>query len=101
MARRKSKSLRKRIKQSGVVPISIVVLLICGIVSYKKVGLEEKRNAYKEEEVQKQEELKKEEERTEELEEKKAYVNTKKYIEEVAREKLGLVYEDEIIFKAE
>ena len=41
------------------------------------------------------------EERKAELEEYEKYVQTKKYVEEVAREKLGLVYENEIIFKPE
>ena len=36
--------------------------------------------------------------RTAELEEQKIYVQTKQYIEEMAK-KLGLVYPDEIIFK--
>ena len=40
-------------------------------------------------------------ERAKEIEEYGKYVQTKKYAEEVAKEKLGLVYEDEIIFKAE
>ena len=29
-----------------------------------------------------------------------AYTKTKKYVEDVAKDKLGRVYEDEIIFKA-
>ena len=39
--------------------------------------------------------------KAEEIEELKKYVQTKKYVEEVAKERLGLVYEDEILFKAE
>lgn len=35
-----------------------------------------------------------------EIQEMKAYVQTLKYIEEMARKKLGLVYKDEIIFKS-
>ena len=42
-----------------------------------------------------------EEKKAEEIEEYGKYVQTKKYAEEVAKDKLGLVYEDEIIFKAE
>lgn len=34
-----------------------------------------------------------------EIKEKSKYMKTDKYIEEVAREKFGLVYENEIIFK--
>ena len=40
-----------------------------------------------------------EEERAKELEEFATYTKTKKYAEEVAKDKLGLVYEDEIIFQ--
>jgi cell division protein DivIC len=37
--------------------------------------------------------------RTLELEELATYTKTKKYAEEVAKDKLGLVYENEIIFQ--
>ena len=39
--------------------------------------------------------------KTEEIEEYKQYTKSREYIEEVAREKLGLVYEGEVIFKEE
>ena len=39
--------------------------------------------------------------RTEELKELETYTKTKKYAEEVAKDKLGLVYDNEIIFKEE
>ena len=39
--------------------------------------------------------------REEEIAEYEKYTQTKKYVEEVAKEKLGLVYEGEIIFKDE
>ena len=37
--------------------------------------------------------------RTEELNEYKKYVQTKKFAEEIAKDKFGLIYPDEIIFK--
>ena len=43
----------------------------------------------------------KEEARAAELEEYRVYVQTKQYIEKVAKEKLGLVNKDEILFKAD
>ena len=39
--------------------------------------------------------------RTEEIEEMRRYMQTDRYVEEVARDKLGLVYPDEVIFKPE
>ena len=44
-------------------------------------------------------EIAKEEQRAEDIEEYRKYTETREYIEEVAREKLGLVYEGEVIFK--
>ena len=41
-----------------------------------------------------------EEQRSKDIEELGKYVQTKKYVEEVAKERLGLVYPDEILFKA-
>lgn len=37
--------------------------------------------------------------RAEEIEEYRKYTQTKAYVEEVAKDKLGLVYEGEILFK--
>ena len=42
-----------------------------------------------------------EEQRAQELEEYRIYVQTKEYIEKVAKEKLGLVNKDEILLKPE
>ena len=39
--------------------------------------------------------------RTEELENLKLEIKTKKFIEETAREKFGLTYENEIVFEPE
>lgn len=51
----------------------------------------------KEQSLMRQVEL--EEKRAEELEEYRVYVQTKQYIEEVAKQKLGLVKPDEILLK--
>ncbi len=43
--------------------------------------------------------LEQEEQRTKDLEELEKYMQTKKYVEEVAKERLGLVYPDEILIE--
>ena len=48
-----------------------------------------------------QEQIDAEEERAEQIEEYRKYTQTKKYVEEVAKDKLGLVNEGEIIYKPE
>lgn len=81
--------------------VSVVVLLILVAVSVKSMELQDKLDTYtaRQEELQKQ--IDQEEERSEEIGEYRKYTQTKKYAEEVAKDKLGLVYEDEILFKQE
>lgn len=76
-------------------------MLLFGIVSYGMIGLKE-REAKAELKLKRLEsQIQEQKERTTEIENYKAYVQTKRYIEDVAREKLGLVYKDEIIFQKE
>lgn len=88
-------------KRTGIGVIAFVVLILCAIVSYRRISLGLERNeaeiTISRLEARKQEET----ERKEEIAEYKAYTKTNKYIEDVARDKLGLVYEDEIIFEPE
>lgn len=88
-------------RHTGIGTIVVVVLLICSIVSFKRFSLDSERKMSEKKLSEVKAAIKEEQERTKEIEDYKAYVQTKKYIEEVAREKLGLVYEDEIIFKSE
>lgn len=88
---------RKTKKRTGLFTTICLVLMICGIIFYQKESLDKKRMTYQEKDKVLQQQIDAETERAEEIEERRAYVQTKKYIEEVAREKLGLVYEDESI----
>ncbi len=94
---RKIKS-RKRRFDSRLVVGTLVVLLI--VVSVAKMQLNQKAESNMEYMAELQAELDTEVARQEELEELKKYIQTKAYVEEVAKERLGLVYEGEILFKA-
>ena len=48
-----------------------------------------------------EQEIENEQARTEDIDKLKEYMQTDEYAEQVAKDKLGLVYEDEIIFKPE
>ena len=63
--------------------------------------LQSKINAKAEEVALLDSQIEAEERRTLEIQEFAKEVQTKGYIENIAREKLGLVYEDEILFKQE
>ena len=75
--------------------IVFVVVVFCICVGVKAHSLNKERDelAAKQEMLEKQ--IKNEEERAEELAALEKYMQTKKYMEEVAREKLGLAYPDE------
>lgn len=99
MKKNKAKSRKK--SRTGFVAVVIMVTVICGIVTLKKGSLEAKSEVYEKQIAQMKQELEKETERTSVIEERKSYVKSKEYIEEVAREKLGLVHKGEIIFESE
>ncbi|WP_236355006.1 septum formation initiator [Konateibacter massiliensis] len=69
------------------------------VISVKSVELHAKNEQYIQKETQLTKERDAELDRQGELEEYAKYVETKEFIVDVAKEKLGLVYDDEIIFK--
>lgn len=88
----------KRTK-SGLFGITILVIIICGIVAYNKVELDAQL-------TNKQAEISALEDKVDDLKEeqeklKEDKIMTKEEIESIARDKLGLVYDNQIIFKPE
>ncbi len=81
--------------------VTTVVLMMLLVVTVKSVELRERRSTYMAREEALLQEIEAEKARTTEIEEYGKYTQTKKFVEEVAKEKLGLVYEGEIIFKDE
>jgi cell division protein FtsB len=98
---RKAAYRKKRQNKMGMLLVTMVVLMMLLVVTVKSVELREKRALYMAKEEALMEEIESEQERTEEIAEYEKYTQTKKYVEEVAKEKLGLVYDGEIIFKDE
>ena len=81
--------------------VTIVVVALAVVVGIKSHSLKEKQQQYLEKEQSLIEQVDEENRRAEELEEYRVYVQTRQYIEKVAREKLGLVYPGEILLKPE
>ena len=101
MIKRKVVFRKKRQNRLGMFLVTIVVLMLLVVVSINSVGLRQKKESYLEREQALQEQIDAEEERSEQIEEYRKYTQSKKYVEEVAKEKLGLVNEGEIIYKPE
>lgn len=98
---RYKKPKKKKLSPYTVLGIIILCLVLCGTVTYKRIILDRQSKKYKAKIEQLQEEQEVQAERTEELEEFKKYVKTDEYVEEIARDKLGLVHEGEIVFEPE
>ena len=91
---------KKQNKFSEMLVITVLIMMMA-VVSYNKYELKQKQAAYDKKEEQLLAQLAAEEARSEEIEEYGKYTKTKAFAEEVAKEKLGLVNENEIIFKSE
>ena len=98
--RRKAKVKKRSNRLVGVI-ICILVVGIFMVFFTRTKALKAQNEATSQEIEQLQEALQEEEDRTKRLEEYAKYVNTKQYVEDMAREKLGLIYPGELVFKAE
>ena len=79
--------------------VIILMVIICFAVNKSAARLEDKNTVYDEQIALLENQLDEQAQRRDELQTRSIYVTTKQFIEEFAREKLGLVYEDELIFR--
>ena len=89
----------KRQNRLGMFLVSAVVLMLLVVVTVNSITLRQKQETYLAREAELDAMIEEEESRAAELEEFRKYTQTQAYIEEVAKEKLGLVKEGEIVFK--
>lgn len=94
-------SRRKPQNRLSMFMVSLIVIMIMVVVAIKSIEIKQKIEVKVAEEQKLDQQIAEENIRSEEIEEFGKEVQTKGYIEDVAREKLGLVYEGEILFKQE
>lgn len=101
MARQAAFRKKKKQNKGGMLLVTIVMVMFFSVIFVNKHTLGEKQANLiaKQESLEKQ--IAEQEEYAEGLVQLKKYTKTKKYAEEVAKDKLGLVYQDEIVFKPE
>ena len=91
----------EKMKQTCMSMAFLAIIMIIAVVGINSISLRQKQAKYIAREQELQQQIDAENARTEELKELETYTKTKKYAEEVAKDKLGLVYDNEIIFKEE
>ena len=90
---------RKKLSPFTVAGVMVLCCVLCGSLMYKTVSLKAESAKYSAQISELKKEKKKLKEEKAEIKDYESYVKTKEYTEEVARDKLGLVYPNEIIFE--
>lgn len=95
---------RRRRKQSNrrhLILALVLVVMVGGLISFRVMEMEKQNEQYAARQEELQQKIDEENERTQELNEYREYTKTKEFAEKVAKEKFGLLYDDELKFKSE
>jgi len=93
------KRVKKRKNKSGMLLITGMVFVLCGFIFFNSMQLKQKLNQYEATEAELKEQIEAEEAHAKALDKEDEYSKTQEYIESIARDKLGLIKDNEIIFK--
>ena len=99
MARRRVAYRKRHQNRFSMFLVTLVVVMVMTVVAVRSVELRQKIELKQQELALLNAKIEEEKLRTLAIEEFAKEVQTKGYIENIAREKLGLVYEGEILFK--
>ena len=100
--RRQKRRSRRRAQhyRRSMLTVCGVILLLAVVLSVNAFQLRAKAKEYQAQETELAEQIEEEKARSAKIDDLGEYVGTDEYVEEIARDKLGLVHENEIIFKA-
>lgn len=105
MNKKKKRNIRMRRRilhhRLSILSICCVIAVLAVTLSVASISLHKKNENYKAQETELNKQLEAEENRAEEIDELEDYVGTDEYVEDVAKDKLGLAYPGEILFEAE
>lgn len=93
------KKRKRRAKNTGAISIGVIVLAFLAAMSIQIYRMNQKDQAYASKEEALKQQYEEETQREQELDELERYMNSMQFIEDTAKSKLGLAYENEIIFK--
>lgn len=90
---------KKRKNEAGRASIACIVILLLVVMSVQIVKLYRKDQGYMARETELTEQLEEETKRSDQLKDYEEYTKSQEYVEDTAKSKLGLVYDNETIFK--
>lgn len=96
-----SRRRKKKQNSKGMRLIVFIVVIFCACIGIQNLNLKNQSRALAEKQENLQKQIDAEKDREQQLEDLEKYMQTKKYMEEVAKDKLGLVYPDEILIEPE
>lgn len=99
MARRRKKPSSSNRRGMAAIAAIVMILLVGLLVQSQKLSAQNRQYELRKSELQQQ--IADEELRADEIGNLPDYLNSTEYIEKLARDKLGLVYRDEVLFQAE
>lgn len=94
-------SVREKRKRTGIVTVSIAVIILCGVLLFNSFRLSNQLSDYAAVEANLQQQIEAQLDESEQLNEESEYVKSEEYIEQVARDRLGLLKKNEIRFEKE
>ena len=86
-------------KRGGTLSVAVIVVAFLIVMIFQIVQLKNKETAYAQQTAELNKQLIEETERTDEINALADYMQSDQYIEDMAKSKLGLAYDNEIIFK--
>ena len=99
--RKQTRRRRDAAQRRGKLGISTVIVVLIAVFLLRGHTMDQRNAAYVEELAQLQNKIDAEEARTQDIADLEAYMQTDEYVEEIAREKLGLAKDNETVFKKE
>ncbi len=94
-----SRYRRKKKNRAGRLSIACIVIFLLAVMSIQIMRLYEKNQEYNAQEAELLEQLEEETERRDQIADYEEYIGSQEYVEDTAKSKLGLVYDNEIVFK--
>lgn len=92
---------RRRSNRRYFILALVLVMMTGGLISFRVMEMEKQNAQYAAQQEELQKKIDEENQRTQELNEYREYTKTKEFAEKVAKEKFGLLYDNELEFKAE